>query len=67
MRSRVPSKIRESHQQRAQAVAGIRVTASYPHEVTEDSKSGACFQRRRTEPELEGECTHEFVLTTTLP
>ena len=49
------------------ARVAIRVTASYPHEVPEDSKSGTCFQRRRTDPELQRECTHEFVLTTTLP
>jgi len=42
----------------------VRVTASYPHEVPQSSESGGYFQKRRTNPALRRECTHQFVLTT---
>jgi len=42
----------------------VRVSVSYPDEVAADSKSGQEFQKRRTLPDLQRECVHQFTLKT---
>jgi Putative Ig domain len=42
----------------------VRVSVSYPDEVPPDSKVGPEFQKRRTRPDLQRECLHQFTLKT---
>ena len=47
-----------------QTTVEILVTTTYPDEVDASSKAGKSFQKRHTQPELDPECVHRFVLET---